>query len=413
MNVSIITIGDEVLIGQIINGNAAWIADAVTRVGGRVVEHCTVGDEAAALTSAIDRCRTHSQVLLLTGGLGPTHDDITKPVLTEYFGDTLVESAEWLAHLEAWMKRHGRVVTERNRGQALVPTRARVLGNPIGTAPGLLFMDGDLVVVAMPGVPNEMKGIMRDHVLPFLAERLAGEGGPITQYSTLLTTGIAESTLADLIGDPTSFLGTSTLAFLPNYQGVRLRIGVTDTTQHDRDRERMRVASILRERAGQHIFGHDEETLASVTGHLLRDRGETVAVAESCTGGLLGAALTDVPGSSAWFPGGVLAYANDVKIRELGVDPADLEAHGAVSDVVARAMADGVRRSFGSTYGIGITGVAGPDGGTEDKPVGTVWIALATPTGTTAVLHRFGTDRRINRERSVGAALGMLWKHVR
>lgn len=413
MNVSIITIGDEVLIGQVINSNAAWIASELTRAGARVVDQCTVPDDADVLIAAIDRCRTTSSVILLTGGLGPTHDDITKPVLCSYFNDTLVESDVWLAHLEAWMHRRGRVVTDRNRGQALVPTRATMLENPIGTAPGLWFDEDGLVVVAMPGVPNEMKGIMQDHVLPRLRTRLDAEGGPVTQYTTLLTTGIAESTLADLIGDPTLFLGTSTLAFLPNYQGVRLRIGVTAETQHDRDRERMRVSSILRERAGTHIFGHDQQTLAEVVGHLLRERGETVAVAESCTAGLLGAAFTDVPGSSAWFPGGVLAYANTAKVRELGIREEDLAVHGAVSDVVARGMAEGVRARFGTTYGIGITGVAGPDGGTEDKPVGTVWIALATPTGTTAILHRLGTDRRINRERSVGAALGMLWKSVR
>lgn len=413
MNVALITIGDEVLIGQIINGNAAWIANAVTRIGCHVVEHCTVADETTQLIQTLDRLRTSCDVLLLTGGLGPTHDDITKPVLAEYFNDVLIESEEWMTHLHGWMRSRGREVTPRNAGQALVPATAQVLTNPIGTAPGILFDRDDVIVVAMPGVPDEMKGIMTDHVLPLLEEKLLQQGAPFTQYHTMLTTGIAESSLADLIGEPSQFLGSSTLAFLPNYQGVRLRIGVTGSTQHERERERMRIASILRERAGRFVYGHDEQTLSQVVGLHLKERNHTVAVAESCTGGLLGAALTDVPGSSVWFYGGVLTYTNDAKVRELGVSPTDLTNVGAVSEEVAYQMARGVREKFGTTYGIGITGIAGPDGGSTDKPVGTVWISVVGPTNHTTIKHSFGNNRRINRERSVGAALGMLWKIVR
>ncbi|MBK7185511.1 MAG: competence/damage-inducible protein A [Ignavibacteria bacterium] len=413
MNVALITIGDEVLIGQIINGNAAWIADVVTRIGCRVVEHCTVADQAPQLTQTLDRLRDTCDVLLLTGGLGPTHDDITKPVLADYFNDVLVESDEWMSHLHIWMAARGREVTQRNAGQALVPSTARVLSNPIGTAPGILFERDDVIVVAMPGVPDEMKGIMRDHVVPLLEDRIREQGAECTQYYTMLTTGIAESSLADLIGEPSEFLGSSTLAFLPNYQGVRLRIGVTAADHHDRERERMRIASILRERAGRFIFGHDDQTLSEVVGLHLKERNETIAVAESCTGGLLGAAFTDVPGSSAWFHGGVLTYTNEAKVRELGVSQTDLNNVGAVSEEVAYQMANGVRLKFGTTYGIGITGVAGPDGGSKDKPVGTVWISVVGPVDHITIKHSFGNNRRINRERSVGAALGMLWKIVR
>ncbi|MCX6139669.1 MAG: competence/damage-inducible protein A [Candidatus Kapabacteria bacterium] len=413
MNVALITIGDEVLIGQIINRNAAWIADAVTRIGCTVVEHCVVADDSSQLTQTIDRLRASCDVLLLTGGLGPTHDDITKHVLAEYFGDDLVESAEWMEHLRLWMAMRGREITLRNAGQALTPSTAQLLTNPIGTAPGLLFDRDDIVIVAMPGVPDEMKGIMRDHVLPLLTSQMLEGGKAVTQYHTLLTTGIAESTLADLIGEPDTFLNGSSLAFLPNYQGVRLRIGVTADSQQERDRERMRVASILRERAGRFIFGHDDQTLASVVGHHLVERGETVSVAESCTGGLLGAAFTDVPGSSAWFRGGVITYSNMAKEQELGVSSSDLLRVGAVSEEVALQMATGVQAKYVTTYGVGITGIAGPDGGTPGKPVGTVWISVAGPVKNTTVRFQFGTDRRINRERSVGAALGMLWKIVR
>ncbi len=413
MNVALITIGDEILIGQIINRNAAWIAESVTAIGCHVVEHCVVADDSQQLMHTIDRLRTTCDVLLLTGGLGPTHDDVTKTVLCEYFNDELVESPEWMDHLHVWMAQRGREVTARNAAQALTPSTATLLTNPIGTAPGLLFDRDNIIIVAMPGVPDEMKSIMRGHVVPLLHSKMVERGNAITQYYTLLTTGIAESSLADLIGDPLMFLSGSTLAFLPNYQGVRLRIGVTGETQEQRDKERMRVASVLRERAGRFIYGHDDQTLSGVVGHHVAERGQTVAVAESCTGGLLGAAFTDVPGSSVWFHGGAITYSNASKVRELGVRQSDIDRYGAVSEEVAKQMAIGAQEKFGTTYAIGITGVAGPDGGTIEKPVGTVWISVAGPVEATTLKFHFGSDRRINRERSVGAALGMLWKIVR
>lgn len=413
MKVGLITIGDEVLIGQIVNRNVAWIADAITSIGARVVEHCTVADDAEQLTAAMLRLREQCQVLLLTGGLGPTHDDITKPVLTEYFNDTMEVSEEWMQHLQEWMHRRGREVTPRNAGQALKPRTATILTNPIGTAPGLLFDRDGLIVIAMPGVPKEMQGIMQDHVLPMLSERIELEGGVTRQYLTLLTTGIAESTLADLIGEPSEFLGTSTLAFLPNYQGVRMRIGALGSTADARREELFRVRDVLMLRAGRYVFGEGDTTLAQVVGKLLTERGETLSMAESCTGGLLGSTLTDVNGSSKWFLGGYVTYANEAKIRDVGVHVETIISYGAVSEQTARELSQGSRAKMNSTYGIGITGVAGPGGGSAEKPVGTVWISVAGPTETQALKFAFGTDRRINRERSVGAALGMLWKMIR
>lgn len=413
MNIAIITIGDEILIGQIVNTNAAWISAQVTRVGGRVLEQVTVPDDAQTLTDTLDRCRRHCDVLLLTGGLGPTHDDITKDVLTTYFGDALVEDPATTARLQEWMQRRGRTLSERNAQQAWIPSTCTVIPNPIGTAPGMLFDRDGIVLVSMPGVPAEMRSMMTDHVLPLLRSRIEAEAAPTWEYRTLHTTGIAESDLADLIGDTSTFLQGSTLAFLPNYHGVRLRIGAQGLTQHARAAELDRVEAVLRAHAERFIYGIGDATLAAAVGAALLDRGETVAVAESCTGGLLGAAITEVSGSSAWFPGGVLSYANDVKVRELGVSAEDLDRVGAVSEEVARQMADGVRARFGTTYGIGITGVAGPTGGSPEKPVGTVWIGLAAPTQTVAVKYAFGGDRAMNRERSVGAALGMLLKALR
>ncbi|MFN4985687.1 MAG: competence/damage-inducible protein A [Ignavibacteria bacterium] len=413
MNVGLITIGDEVLIGQIVNRNAAWIAENVTMIGGRVIEHCIVADDSVQLTSTIERLRTSCSVLLLTGGLGPTHDDITKPVLAGYFNDTLEVSQEWMDHLHEWMRQRGRTVTERNAGQALKPTTAHLLTNPIGTAPGLLFDRDGIVIIAMPGVPKEMQGIMLDHVLPLMRQRIDAAAEETTEYLTLLTTGIAESNLADVIGDPTDFLGSSTLAFLPNYHGVRMRIGSRGKSSDERRDELFRVRDVLMSKAGKYVYGEGDVTLASVVGTILKEQGHTLATAESCTGGLLGSMLTDVNGSSSWFVGGYIPYANEAKVRDLGLRESTLEQFGAVSEQTATELSEAARARTGATYAISITGIAGPGGGSVEKPVGTVWISVATPARTVTLCYHFGTDRRINRERSAGAALGMLWRLIK
>ncbi|MFZ9870789.1 MAG: competence/damage-inducible protein A [Candidatus Kapaibacteriota bacterium] len=409
MNVAIITIGDELLIGQVINRNAVWIAEQCTNIGCSVIAHSVVGDQAEDLTSEIRRLGARCSALILTGGLGPTHDDITKFVLAEMAGDHMVVHQPWVDHLRAWLARRGRELTARNAGQAEVPSTAAVLHNPVGTAPGLWMTIEGTIVVALPGVPREMQALMTAEVLPRFASHVALEEGPIWTYHTLQTTGIAESNLADLIGEPSEFLGASTLAFLPNLQGVRLRIGVVGRSDAERTAERDRVRAILWNRAGRFIFGEGDRTLSEAVGLELAKRGHTIAVAESCTGGLLGAELTKVQGSSAWFLGGYLAYDNRVKISEVCVHPADLDRVGAVSQEVAEQLATGARVQIGTTWGIGITGIAGPGGGTAEKPVGTIWIALAGPGGVKATRFQFGDERHSNRERSVGAALGMLW----
>lgn len=408
MNAAICAIGDELLIGQVINSNAAWIAAECTSIGMTIVSQSVVGDEPTVLKAELDRLRSMADVILLTGGLGPTHDDITKDVLVDYFSDVLIEHEPTLEQLHLMMQRRGRELTPRNATQALVPATCTVLTNPIGTAPGMLFERDGIVVVSMPGVPDEMKSMMKDHVLPFLAERQNASGDAMTSYRTLLTTGIPEAYLADRLGEPSSFLNGASLAYLPNYHGVRLRIGVRSTSADERRNELDRIAAYIYDRAGANIYGEGDTTLAKIVGLLLQERRENVSVAESCTGGLLGAAFTDIPGSSVWFEGGVISYANDVKVRELDVKQSDLDTVGAVSEEVARQMCEGIRSSFGTTYGIGITGVAGPDGGSEDKPVGTVWIGVAGPAETIVRRFGFGENRRMNRERSVATALAML-----
>ncbi|MBU3699015.1 MAG: competence/damage-inducible protein A [Candidatus Kapabacteria bacterium] len=410
MRVALISIGDEVLIGQVVNRNAAWLAEELTLIGCSVAEHVTISDTAEQLTSTIDRVRTSCSVIIMTGGLGPTHDDITKDVLTSYTSDRLVMSEQWLAHLHDWMRERGREVTERNAAQALVPSRATILPNPIGTAPGLAIDHAGCLLVALPGVPTEMQHIMLDHVVPMLGDRLRESAGARAQYMTLLTAGVAESTLADMLGDPSDFLGNATLAFLPSYHGVRLRIGMRHADEAVRLQELWRVRDHILQKAGKYVYGSDKQTLAEVIGTRLRERGETLAIAESCTSGMLGARLTDVVGSSAWFLGGVMCYSNESKVRDLSVREATLAAQGAVSVEVAKELAEGVRTRFASTYGIGITGVAGPGGGSVEKPVGTVCIAVAVSGHCVSTRFQFGNDRYVNRERSVGAAMAMLWR---
>jgi len=410
MKVAIISIGDELLIGQIVNSNAASIAADCTTLGCTVVAQTTIGDTSRALTDELDRCRTLATVIILTGGLGPTHDDITKAVLTDYFQDTLVQDQDWLNRLQEWMRSRGRELSERNALQAMLPSTCIKLDNPLGTAPGMLFDRDGIIVISLPGVPDEMKSIMQQQVLPFLQRKLEESNDPSWEYRTLFTTGIPEAYLADRIGDPATFLHGSSLAFLPNAFGVRMRIGAIARTREERSAELDRLESVLQERTGRWIYGAGPTSLAQRVGEILMEQGGTVSVAESCTGGLLGAAFTDIAGSSAYFEGGILSYSNAVKIRELGVVASAIEHHGAVSDVVARQMCEGVRARFNTTYGIGITGVAGPDGGTDEKPVGTVWIGVAGPSTTIVKLHHFGPDRRNNRERSVAAALAMVWR---
>ncbi len=379
MTLGIMTIGDELLIGQVVNRNAAWIAEKVTIAGARVITHEVVADNERAIVDAIDAMRKRADVLVLTGGLGPTHDDITAGVLERYF--------------------------DANSPQ--------LLHNNVGTAPGLLYAHNALVLVALPGVPSEMQYIVTHGLLPILRERIDHEGAPSWGYKTLQTTGIKESRLADLIGDVAALPHACSLAFLPNYHGVRLRIGVCYAQAEQRTQALEDVTTILMNRVGRYVFGEGDDTIAYAVGNLLKSAGATVSVAESCTGGLLGAAITEVPGSSAYFAGGVISYANNVKVNALGVSQVDIDTFGAVSQEVAEQMARGIRNTMKTTYGISITGVAGPDGGTTAKPVGLVWIAVAAPDTITVKRFMFGNDRNVNRQRSVGASLGMLYRMLR
>lgn len=419
MTISILTIGDEICIGQIVNTNSAWMAEQCARIGCTVLQHSAVGDDLPMIIAEFERLSTHSDAVLITGGLGPTHDDRTKSAFLTYFEDTLILHEHTLHRLEHFFEQRGRELTQRNRDQALQPSKCEVLDNDTGTAPGMLMVaqkpNGRTVLfVSMPGIPYEMKHLMERHVLPRLKELSATDA--ITLHKTLLTNGIVESTLADYIGHPDIFLAATTaqntLAFLPSSSGVRLRISVKASTRATAEAELERIETYLRSRVGRYIYGENSDTLSQCVGRKLLEHGRTLAVAESCTAGLLGASLTDMAGSSAYFMGGMQTYSNASKVQLLHVPEALLNEYGAVSAEVAECMAQNVCRILNTSYGISITGIAGPDGGTETKPVGLVFIGIATPED--VFVHRFvfGMDRQINRERAVAMALSLLLKKL-
>lgn len=417
MTIAILTIGDEICIGQIVNTNAAWIAEQCSLNGWRVLAHSVVGDDAAVMLSEFDRLLHVADVLLITGGLGATHDDRTKHTLVQYLDDRLECHEPTLEHLRDLMRQRGREFSERIASQALLPTRCEPLRNMVGTASGMWFVvqqtGTERIVVSMPGVPHEMKHLMETHVIPRLQARSVDES--VVVFKTLLTAGIAETTLADMIGTDAAIeelLEGQELAFLPSPQGVKLRLSVTAANRSAAEAALERLESKLRSSIGRYIYGENKDSMQNAVGQMLKEHGKTVAVAESCTGGLLGAAFTDVAGSSAYFMGGVQCYSNEAKIQFVNVKQETITRHGSVSYETAEALATNIRVLFGTDYGISITGIAGPDGGTPEKSVGTVWVGLADVAGCTVERFVFSTDRAVNRERAVAAALLMVQKKL-
>ena len=407
MNVELVTIGTELLLGHVVDTNGAELGRACAAAGVRVVRRTLVADEPAAIRAAVGEALERTGTVITTGGLGPTKDDVTKIVVAELFGKRLRRDAAVLAGLEDRMRRLGRwPMPAANLVQADVPEGATVLPNPRGTAPGLWVEgEGGRVVVLLPGVPREMRGLLHEQVLPRLAQ---GGTESVIRSRTLRTTGVAESFLADTVGPLEESLAPLTLAYLPGEVGVDLRLTAWGAPLGEADRLLAAGVDRVRAAVGQACYGEDGADLAAVVLERLRGRGTTLAVAESCTGGLLGARITAVPGSSTVFRGGVIAYSNDVKTAQLGVAAAQLAEHGAVSEPVVRAMAEGAQRLFGATAALAITGIAGPEGGTDEKPVGTVWLAARLEAETRAVRVRFLGDRDEVRTRAAQGALNLL-----
>ena len=373
----IITIGDELLIGQVIDTNSAWMGQKLNSIGVKVKQITSVSDDAEHIIAALTEARKRADLIFITGGLGPTKDDITKITLCRYFNTSLRFDEKSFEVITEIFKARGRGVTDTNRKQAEVPSNCEVLLNKWGTAPGMWFDDEGKVFVSMPGVPYEMKGIMENEVLPRLINRFKL---PPIQHRTILTQGIGESNLSDLISSWEDKLPPyMKLAYLPSPGMVRLRISANGTNESALRSEMESEVKKLISIAGEYIYGFEEEKLESIIGELLRQQGKTLSTAESCTGGYIAHKITTIPGSSDYYIGSVIAYANRIKEKFLDVDPNIFEVHGAVSEQAVKAMAAHVKEKFGTDYSIACSGIAGPGGGTEEKPVGTVWLALATP----------------------------------
>ncbi len=409
MLAEIITIGDEILIGQIVDTNSAWMGQELNLVGIKVHQISSVSDEIAHIHKAIDEAKSRVQIILITGGLGPTKDDVTKKALGEYFN---VESRfDQLAFndIESLFKARGRDVSLINRKQAEVPTNCTVLSNKVGTAPGMWFEENGCVFVSMPGVPYEMQYLMKNEVIPRLKQKFET---PFIMHRTLLTQGVGETILADLIVDFENNLPKEfKLAYLPASGMVRLRLTASGEEKYIREKMELLVNQ-LADLIKVHLFGYDEQTLEEVLGILLKKLKLTISTAESCTGGYIAHLLTSIAGSSEYYMGSTVTYSYKSKSEILGVSEELIYKHGAVSEEVVLAMAEGAKLKFGTDCSIATSGVAGPGGGTPDKPVGTVWIAISSPKGTFAKKVLLGTNRLRNIQVASITAINLLRKYL-
>lgn len=406
MKADIITIGDEILIGQIIDTNSAWIAARLGEIGVSIRRKYSIGDKREEIISAVEESMAKAEITIITGGLGPTKDDITKRVLAEIFNSPMVCHTETYERVERMMAARGIAFNDLNKGQAMVPECCTVLANHKGTAPGMWFERNGRVVVSLPGVPFEMEGLMIESVLPLLTRHFELSS---VVHRTAITYGLAESMMAELIAPWEDALPPHLhLAYLPSPSQLRLRLSAYDVDKEQAEREFDEQFAKLIPILGDYFVGWGDTTVQSAVAEILVERGETLASAESCTGGVIASKFTAMSGASEYFWGGVVSYDNSVKENVLGVSRHNLETYGAVSEQVARQMAEGVRRLCGTTYGVATTGVAGPTGGSPEKPVGTVWVAVATPTHTIAKLFQHGKVRAVNIERAATAAINLL-----
>jgi len=410
MKAQIITIGDELLIGQTVDTNSAWIGAELSKLGFDVCRKISIHDRREDILDTLAEVTGKSDIVLITGGLGPTSDDITKQTLCEYFGTKLVTDNEVLDMIEDMYRQRNWPMNENNRRQAEVPETCRVLKNAAGTAPGMWFEKDKTIFVSMPGVPNEMIYIMNEHVLPELIKRFSSQ---TIIHKNIMTYGVGESSLAEILtGFEEALPGEIKLAYLPSYGIIKLRLTATGPDKQQLENIVEQQVRKLYNTIPELIYGENEESLEAAIGRILTEKGATVCTAESCTGGRIASMLTSISGSSAYYKGSVIAYENSVKRDLLGVSAETLDKFGAVSRECVEEMATGARRMLKTDYSISTSGIAGPDGGTKEKPVGTIWIAVSSESGTKANRFRFGTDRSININRFSIAALHLLWKQI-
>jgi nicotinamide-nucleotide amidase len=416
MRAEILTIGDEILIGQITNTNSVWIAQQLNLIGVKVVHMASVADEESAILNAFDDALKRADFVFITGGLGPTKDDITKKTFSNYFNAQLVLDEEVLKHVSSFFLKRGREVTEINRNQALVPKGCTVITNPNGTAPGMWMQKDKTVFISMPGVPHEMKAMVTETIIP----KIKSENNlPFIYHKTVLTNGIGESALAEMIESWEDNLGTSNikLAYLPQPGMVRLRLSSIGNNKNELQKNIENEIGKLNSLIANYIFGYEnygEETpsLADIVSQLLREKKQTVALAESCTGGYISSLFTGIAGASEVFKGAIIPYTNTAKHDLLEVDEAIFSSVGAVSKECVEQLAQNVLRKFESDYSIAVSGIAGPTGGTDDKPVGTVWIAVASKDKTYASQFLFGDHRQRNIMMTSQTALNLLRKLI-
>ncbi|MCO6473225.1 MAG: competence/damage-inducible protein A [Melioribacteraceae bacterium] len=413
MKAHIITIGDEILIGQTLNTNAAFIGEQLNLISVDVISSSVVGDSEEFILAEFQRTFEQNDIVIVTGGLGPTHDDVTRSSIVKFFDTELVEDRDVLTDIENIFKKRGREITETNKDQALVPKIAEVIRNKKGTAPGTWIEMKKKVFISLPGVPYEMKDMMKEIVIPKLLDKYSKDLTKIAKQTLIImTTGIAESHLYEKLRDLNLVKEGTTMAFLPSQFGVKLRLTVTAPKPDEAKNKITEIEQIIRSKIGRYIYGKNEESIENVVAKSLIDRGLRLSVAESCTGGLIANRLTNFAGSSRFFERGVIAYSNAAKVELLKVDEDLIQEKGAVSLEVCLQMAEGVRAISGADIGLATTGIMGPTGGSDKKPVGTVFIGICDEKVVTAREFHFGDDRILNKERTSQAAIEMLRRNL-
>ena len=410
MTATIITIGDELLIGQVIDTNSAWMAQLLNQTGISVLRRIAVGDNQQEIISELKECELISDLILITGGLGPTKDDITKETLNRFFGSRLVRNEEILLFVKSFFEKLNRPMPPANEAQADLPDNCIPIKNHFGTAPGMWFNKNGKIFVAMPGVPFEMKPMMTDWVIPQIKKHF---DLPTIIHRTIHTQGLGESFLSEKIKDIEETLPSIIkLAYLPHYSIVRLRLSGISSNEKELSEIIAHTEKQIHERIGEYIFGYDDTSIEKEIGNSLRLKNKTMSTAESCTGGLVAHKICLVPGASDYFAGSVVSYSYELKETILGVEKKILETFGAVSEETVRAMITGVLRQTGSDYAIAISGIAGPGGGTPEKPVGTVWIAVGNNEQTISKRFQFARTREIIMEYTAITSLAMFWRFI-
>ncbi len=408
MIAEIISIGDELITGQTLNSNASWLAGNLDKTGVATRQITIVSDDKEEIERALSEAERRADLILITGGLGPTKDDNTRDVLCTFFNSRLIESQVVSDDIKAFFAKRGLEVTETNRKQSLVPENCSILRNKNGTAPGLWFERKNKIFIAMPGVPFELKPMVKDHVIPFLKEKITGN---FIIHRTILTHGIGESFLADKLNNwEKEFPSNIKLAYLPSPGLVKLQLSGTGENQQQIKEDVGTLINKLKKIIPGYIFGENHDTMQSIVGKLLKEKHATLSIAESCTGGMISHLVTSVSGASQYFAGSIIAYDNNIKINQLNVDKSLIEKYGAVSKQVAESMAAEIKKSFNTSYAIATTGIAGPEGGTDEKPVGLVWIAVAANDHLISKKFLFGDNRERNMIIASTAALNMLRK---